>query len=38
MPSVISEIIPAEAFSKEEIAEVIKYSEEVLRWVKKSLI
>lgn len=34
----LSEIIPAEAFSKEEIIEVIKYSEEVLQWVKKSLI
>ena len=32
-----SEEIPAEAFSKEEIEEVIKFSEEVLKWVKKSL-
>lgn len=33
-----SEQIPAEAFSKKEIEEVIKFSKEVLEWVKKSLI
>lgn len=32
-----SETIPAEAFSKKEIEEVIKLSEEVLKWVRKSL-
>lgn len=32
-----SEKIPAESFSKKEIEEVIKFSEEVLKWVKKSL-
>lgn len=32
-----SEQIPAEAFSKKEVEEVIKLSEEVLKWAKKSL-
>ena len=33
-----SENIPAKAFSKEEVQEVIKLSKEALNWVKKSLI
>ena len=32
-----SEKIPAEAFSKEEIEDVIKLSKEILKWAKKSL-
>ena len=33
----LSEKIPAEAFSKEEVNEVIQLAGEVLKWAKKSL-